>query len=654
MSLQTKHFYEFGGFRLDPSERVLLCDDQPLALAPKVFDTLLILVENHGHIVEREALMNRVWADSFVEEGNLTYTISILRKILAATPEGANCIETVPKRGYRFKALVQKIEDRPTRIVFEKHTVANVTIAESEDNDSARPMINLATTLAAPLLAATTPEKNFSRRRWLAVAALLTVSALCIAVWLILKPPPKTDGAIKTIAVLPFKVVGAENHDDYLELGMADALITHLSNARQIFVRPTSAVHRYLEQAPTPATVGRELQVEAVLEGSVQKIDDRIRITVRLLKVQDQQPLWGATFDEKFTSIFAVQDSIAQQVTRALEVQLSADEKRRFVRRYTDNPEAYQAYLRGRFYWSKWSRESLQKAIESFKQALAIDAKYALAYTGIADSYAVMGYLNFLPPTEAYPKSKEAALQAVELDNSIGEAYSALAESKLFYDRNFVEAEQEIRRALELNPNDTKTHNLYGALLLATGRFAEALAARKRALEIDPVNPFMVNAVGWVYFYQRNYDDAIEWYRQALALDPNFTLAHQDLGNAYYQKGMHAEAIDEFLKSKTLSGASPQETEALRQVFHSSGASGYWQKELARATEQMQSGRVNSWRMARIYTELNNAEAAFAWLEKALAERSGLIIFLNVVPFFDRLHGDPRFADLARRVGLTP
>jgi DNA-binding winged helix-turn-helix (wHTH) protein/TolB-like protein/Flp pilus assembly protein TadD len=649
MSLKTKRFYEFGDFRLDTTERVLLREGKPVALAPKVFETLQILVCNHGHIVERDELLNQVWADSFVEEGNLTYTISVLRKLLAESADGASFIETVPKRGYRFKPIVAELDDRQASVVIEKHTIANVTIEESDNEPQSDSLMRTQTKEVMP---AALTQPKIKRQSIFVIALLMLLAVGSLFVWLANRAKNSPADSIKSIAVLPFRAVGASSNDDYLELGMADALITNLSNVRQILVRPTSAVRRYLEQTPSPVEAGRDLQVDAVLEGSVQKLDDRIRVTVRLLKVKDEQPLWGATFDEQFTNIFAVQDSIAEQVTRALEVRLSTDEKQRLAKRYTENTEAYQAYLRGRFYWSKWSRESLQKAIASFEQALAIDPKYTLAQAGIADSYAVIGYLNFMPPAEAYPKSKEAALKALELDNTIGESYSALAESKLFYDRDFAEAEKTIHRALELNPNDAKTHNLYGAHLLALGRFAEALAERKRALEIDPVTPFTVNAVGWVYFYEHKYDEAIEWHKKALELDASFIVAHNDLGSAYYQKGMTVEAIDEFLKAKTLAGASPKEIEALRQAVHSSGVQGYWQKELELTAEQMKQGRVNSWRLARIYTELKNPDQAFAWLEKAYEERNGLLIFLKVVPFFESLHSDRRFADLAQRIGL--
>jgi TolB-like protein/DNA-binding winged helix-turn-helix (wHTH) protein/Tfp pilus assembly protein PilF len=661
-SMETKHFFEFGDFRLDTVERVLLREGKPVALAPKVFETLLLLVQKNGHIVERDELMNRVWSESFVEEGNLTYTISVLRKTLAEASGETEFIETVPKRGYRFKPIVRDIEDKQTNVVFEKHTTANFIIEESDTQPLTEILQEKETTeivrtpqvfsnqLAVPIPAGT--QKKLRNKAMAAVSVLIALSLLSVSVWFFYKPQPATTSSIKSIAVLPFKTLAATGDDVYLELGMADALITNLSNVQQIVVRPTSAVRQYMEKSQSSIDAGRDLNVDAILEGSVQRQEDRIRITVRLVNVKNAQPLWGAKFDEKFTDIFALQDSIAEQITRALALELTKEEKRLLAKRYTDNTQAYQDYLRGRFYWSKWTKESLQKAIENFEQALAKDKDYALAYGGLADSYGVLGYLNILPPKEAYPKSKEAALKALELDPAIGESYVALAQSKLFYEWDFAGAEKDLQRAITLSPNYADGHSLYGTYLTAVGRLDEALAERKRAAEIDPVNSFTVNAVGWVYFYKRDYDQALEWHKKAIELDASFAIPHQDVGNACYQKGMYTEAVDEYLKQQTLSGASALEIEALRQAFHSSGVQGYWKKELELANQQMKQGHVRNWRMVRIYTYIGDNDRIFEYLEKAYAERESLLIFLNVNPVFANLHSDKRFQNLIQRIGF--
>jgi tetratricopeptide (TPR) repeat protein len=377
-------------------------------------------------------------------------------------------------------------------------------------------------------------------------------------------------------------------------------------------------------------------------------------VTVRLVRVSDGASLWADTFDESFTNIFGVQDSISERIARALELKLTGEEKKLLVKRHTENAKAYQAYLKGRFYWSKWRPAALKKAIEHFEQALNEDPSFALAYSGLADSYHLLGYLGASPPKEVYPKSEETALKALAIDESLGEAHLSLAKKKLFYDWDLPGTEREVKRAFDLNPNISDAHSFYGAYLLALGKFDEALRERKRAEELDPVTPLAVNSVGWVYYYSKRYDLAIEEYKRALDLDPNFILAHYDLANAYHQKGMYAEAVDEFLKHKASTGWEPESIAELRQAYLTSGVKGYWKKELDLATEQSRHGPVGSLRMARIYTELSDKARALEYLEKACDERSSLLIFIKVIPHFESLHSEARFLQLQRRIGLVP
>jgi tetratricopeptide (TPR) repeat protein len=264
------------------------------------------------------------------------------------------------------------------------------------------------------------------------------------------------------------------------------------------------------------------LKVEAVLDGNLQRAGDRIRVTARLVSVSDGATLWAETFDEKFTDLFNVEDRLAGKLAGALAPRLSGEEKSRFARRETENPEAFQAYLKGRYFWSRWSADGLRKAIEYFEQARAIDPNYALAYSGLADAYNLLGYRGYLPPREAFPKSEAAALKALQLDDQLGEAHLSLAKTRFFYDWDWPGFERELRRALDLSPNFADTHGMQATYLLAMGRFDESLAERKRALELDPLSPLFTTTVGWSYFYARRYDEAVEWYQKALELDPNF------------------------------------------------------------------------------------------------------------------------------------
>jgi DNA-binding winged helix-turn-helix (wHTH) protein/TolB-like protein/Tfp pilus assembly protein PilF len=644
MSLQTKHLYKFGPFVLDGDERVLLRDGQPVALTPKAFDTLLVLIEKSGRIVAKDELMSRVWPDSYVEESNLAFNISVLRKTLADGADEVQFIETVPKRGYRFAAVVVETVDDSAQVVVQRETKTRVVIEEESDSEGPTDRDLLATGLHpsqdSPLI---------TRPRALAFCVLVLVAIAGAVVFI---NSSKTTG-VRTIAVLPFKPLSASASDEYLELGMADALITRLSNLKQVIVRPTSSIVKYAGAGVDPIGVGRDLGVDSVLEGSVQKSGGTIRVTVRLLRVSDGVPIWADKFDESFTNIFSVQDSISDRMASALALNISRDERKRLERRHTDNIEAYQEFLKGRFYWSKWNGPSLRKAIEYFQQALEKDPQYALAYSGLADTHNLLGYLGITPSRESFHKSEETALKALALDDTLSEAHLSLAKVKLFYDWDWPGFERELMRSLELDPNYADAHGMYGAYLIAMGKSDQAIAERKRAQELDPLTPLFNTSLGWAYFYAGRYDEAIDWYKKSIELDTNFVQAHNDLGNTLLLKGMDAEAIEELLRAKTITGTKPEIVNALRRAYDTSGMRGYWQKELELANEQLKQGQVNAQRMARIYTELGEKDRAVEWLEKCYEERNSLLIFLRANPVFQSLHSHPKFVDLLRRIGLA-
>lgn len=638
MSRPARHFYEFGPFRVDVANRLLLREGQPVPLTIKAFDTLLALVENSGQVLEKDELMKRVWPDAIVEENNLTQNVSALRKIIGEDTSGRRYIETLPRRGYRFVGSVEEVFDDGPEIILQRQSRSRIVIeqqSEIGDQDAGRAR-------AMPLASA-----HLSRAR--AIAAACGVVAVAAGLYLWLFSAPKH----RTIAVLPFKPLVADAKDQYLEMGMADALITKLSNIRQIIVRPTSSVLKYADSTEDPVAAGRALGVESVLDGSIQRAGDQVRITVRLVRVSDGASLWADTFDESFTNIFSVQDSISQRMADVLAPKLTGEEKKLLAKRYTENTDAYQAYLKGRFYWSKWNGAALLKSIDYFQQAIEKDPNYALAYSGLADAYNLLGYLSVWAPKEAFPKSEEAARKALAMDDALSEAHLSLAKVKLFYDWNWPGFESEMKRSLELDPNYADAHGMYGTYLIAMGKFDEAIRERKRSQELDPISAFQTVSLAWPYFYAHRYDEAIEWYKKAIELDPNFGLAHNELGTAYSKKGMYAEAVEELLIGRSIAGANPEIIAALKQAYAASGINGYWRKELELANERLKDRRVGPHRMARIYTELGDKDHAFEWLEKAYEERDSLLIFLNTVPIFDSLHSDPRFASLTRRIGLV-
>ena len=607
--------YEFGPYRVDSEDRLLLRDGKPIPLPPKVTDTLLLLLDHAGHVVEKDEIIARVWPDTFVEEASLSQNISLLRKALGESHDDHRYIETIPKRGYRF--------------------VAAVTAPGSKPAASKRSRIRSAA---------------------LAAAALGTVASTL----LLLRreppaPPPTAPASVQSIAVLPFLPIGAPAENEYLGLGMADALITKLASVHSITVRPTSSVRKYASgtEARDPIKAGRELNVSSVLEGSVQRSSERVRVTLQLIRVRDGAPLWSGTFDEKFTDIFAVQDSIADQVTRALALSLSASERARLQRRETGEPAAYEAYLKGRFFWNKRTEAGFKASIDHFTRAIELDPLYALAYAGLADSYNLFNNYDLAPATETGPKAKAAALKALEIDPALAEAHASLALVQEVYDFDQIAADESYRRAVELNSNYSTAHHWYGLFLVQMGRTEDAIRHLEQAKRLDPLSNIIDVGLAWAHYFARRYDRTIELSRQTIDLVPDFWPAHLVHGWALEQSGRYEDAEREFARAIELSG---RNTLPLASLGHLHAVSGKT-REATRILDELQSRSraryVSAYFPAAIHTGLGRTEEAFRWLERAEKERAYWLISLHVNPWFDPLRQDARFVDLERRLGFT-
>lgn len=661
-----KHLYEFGAFRLIPAEHRLLYHGRGVALEPKVFETLLALVRQAGRLVSKDELMNELWPENFVEESNLTRNISVLRKALKQDDDKALYIETVPKRGYRFVADVREIEGDETEVVLYQST--RMCLVVDEEHVSAEPApSDTLLELTPPALPMELKEQRAPISKPRPSATVPSVMGIVLGTLLLFglgyqwqtnrhsaKPSASTKATdtVRSLAVLPFKLLNPQSGEEYLGIGMADVVITRLSNLSRLAVRPTSSVLSFATLDPLQA--GQALKVDTVLDGSIQKQGSRIRVTVRLVRVLDGQSLWSFQCDEDGKDAFTVQDTIARKVTETMALEMTDAERQRFSKCLTDNPEAFQAYLKGRFFWSRWNQTSLHQAIEYFETAISLDPNFAAAYSGLADSYQMLGYLGVMPPRESYPKMEKFVRKALELDDALAESHLSLAKYKFFYDWDFVSTEHEIQRALALNPHNADGHNFYGTYLTALGRLDEALAERKRALELDPLSAFHTTGIGWVYFYQGDYDQALTWYRQAIELDPGFIPARSSLSEAYYQQGKFDQAITETLEIYKLTGKPQEAIDSLKQAYLMTGPKGYWRKkvELVRAGE-LQSEAV-PWKLAYAYSELGEKDQAFQQLNQAVADRSSLLPFLKVAPTFASLRNDPRFTDLLQQIGLTP
>jgi len=582
MGASDKRSYEFGPFRLEAAEYVLLRDGQIVPLTPKVFETLLVLVQNSGHVVGKEELYKQVWQDTFVEETNLTKNISILRRILSDGDGERSFIETVPKRGYRFVVPVRESESEYT-----EHGSKSVALEQK-------------------------------------------------------------------IAVLPFANFSADPENDYFCDGLAEELLNALARIKGLKVAARTSSFSFREKSVDVGEIGAALGVNTVLEGSVRKSGNRLRITSQLINASDGFHIWSGQYDPELTDIFDVQEEITLAIVDSLKLSLLGDQRSNVLRRSTENPQAYSLYLHGRFLWNKRTTEDVMRAIRCFEEAIDLDPNYALAYTGIADCYNASGfsYDLGLPAGEVISRAKTAAARAFEIDETLAEAQTSLAYAKFLFDWDFEQAEALFRRALELNPNYVNARHWYTHLLIALSRFDEALAEGERALELDPLSAVMNTHLGWHFMCTREYDLAIAQYHRTFTLDPKFVVAQWYLGLAFEQVGRYAEAETAFREALL---ATNQDQIIRADAAHFYAVSGQHERalnELAELQKLSETRHVSSFGLALICVGLRDDDRAFEYFEKAVQEHCDTLVYLNVEPRFDRIRSDPRFKMLIKRVGL--
>jgi len=455
-----------------------------------------------------------------------------------------------------------------------------------------------------------------------------------------------------SIAVLPFADLSPQKDQDYLCDGMTDEIIAKLSRLKGWKVIPRTSILRYKNTDKDIKAIGQELNVATILEGSVRKEKDDIRVNTKLINVEDSSPLWSDTYDQKLESVFDIQIDVAEKITKALKTKLSPEEQEKLQKRPTENLIAYNLYLQGRFFWNKRTEEGLNKAMEYFEQAIEKDPNYALAYAGLADSYIMLGDWFVHPPKEAYPKAREAATKALEIDESLGEALNSLAYVNYVFDWDWLNAERGFKRAIMLNPSYATAHQWYAEYLTTRGRFGEALTEIKRAQEFDPLS-LIINAVwGWILYQAREYDQSIEQCRKTLEMDPNFYPARLFLGWSYKQKGMYKEAIEELKKSIILSGDNMLFKASLGGVYALVGRRDEALNILDELTRLSKQQYISPGMVASIYANLGEKDQAFEWLEKAYKEHDIWISEIKVSPRFDSLRSDPRFTALLKKIGL--
>ena len=494
------------------------------------------------------------------------------------------------------------------------------------------------------------PAPRIPLRRWALLAAGVALLALAAAgYWFALRAKP-----IDSLAVMPFVNVGGDPNTEYLSDGITENLINNLSQLPKLRVVPRSLVFSYKGKEMDPRKVGQDLHVRAILTGKVVQRGDGLHVQTELVDVQNVSQLWGQQYEGKFAEIMAVQEEIAKQVSEKLHLRPTGEQQKRLSKHGTENTDAYQLYLKGRYYWNRRTADLLKKANEYFQQAIDKDPGYGLAYAGLAESYAVFSFYEVLPPSEACPKARAAAMKALEIDEALAEAHAGLGYIKLTCDWDWPGSQKEFQRALEINPNDGTARHWYGDYFEAMGRLDESIAGRRRALESEPLSLVISASLARVLYFARRYDQAIEELRRTLDMDPSFLEAHLFLGWNYEQKGMFPNAIAELQQALSASGGHPRFVSALGHAYAISGQTRMAEESLARLKEQAKQRYVSPYDIAVIYAGLQEKEPALKYLEMAYVDKSGWMIWMRVDPRFDPIRGDPRYQDILRRMHLTP
>lgn len=660
--------YQFGEFQFDVDSQRLLCGGQTIPLPPKAATLLHLFLESRGAVLKKDDIFAALWPHETVEESNLTRTIYLLRKTLTQHAPAEQFIETLPKIGYRFLADAREVLPPPIA-----HTASQppspsspLEVLPGESPFPASPPGSLNEKLSWRETAlglvyrrvqvvgnqSFLPVKSVGKLNRQGRLTMWTVSALVVLslAGLTAKRFFQSNIQVDSIAVLPFSELGVEGRESVLGLGMADTVISRLGSLDKIEVRPTSAIRRYAEHLVDPIQTGRELNVEAVLTGNIQRLNGQARVTAQLLRVGDGKTLWSVALDEDTAGLFALQDELTEQLTTALRLPLTEQQRRQLRKRETENLAAYNLYLKGRLFWNRRSPAWIRKAIESFEAAIQADPNYALAYSGLADCYSLV--VSGLPPLERMPKAKTAAQKALQIDDSLAEAHASLAFIKYKFDWDWSGAEEEFRRAIELNPNYATAHHWYGECLGLQGKFAEAQAALKQAERLDPLSLAIKEDMGMVWFRMRDYQKALSKFQEVRDLDPQFVRIRNKQSETYVVMKRYDAAVTERLAAMKLAGRPAEDIAALGDAYQKEGWLGFTRKELALGLAgNLRSGEDYK---AKLYLHLGDTEQALAWLEKSFEVRGEGPIRMKTDPEFDPIRSHPRFLALLQRAGHTP
>ncbi|HEX9423802.1 MAG TPA: tetratricopeptide repeat protein [Pyrinomonadaceae bacterium] len=649
----VQKIYEFEDFRFDAEHLMLYRRGEPIPLAPKAAETLLIFIERRGQILSKEELIEQIWPGAFVEESNLYLYLSVLRKTLGNQKSGTPYLETLRRRGYRFDGSVQLISDGSRE---EPHS-APVQVIEPIDSFRSATTDSLSVNdlpTDSSVWRQTNPAVNDlpeSRRDWplrrssfAAIGVIALVAALALSYTYFF-----SRRSINSIAVMPFANESGNAELEYLSDGMTETLIASLSKLPDLQVKASSSVFRYKGSTDTQ-TIGKELNARAVLYGRVVQRGEDLVLHVELVDAQTENSLWGQTYNKKLSNLIALQGEVARDLVRELSLKPSGADKQKLAKNYTENVEAYQLFLNGRFHHRKLTPPEIKKGIAYLQQAIDTDPSYALAYTEISRAYTALALAGDMNPGEVLLKAKAAAQRAVEIDDALAEAHSSLGSVFFWYDWNWKEAEEHFIRALELDPNSSIAHFGYADFLSKMERPEEALAEIKRAREIEPFSPFINTFEAW-FLAAGQPDAAMERVGIAIDLDPNFFFAHWIAAEIYKGKKMYPESIAESRLAKSLSPHQTWSDVGLAYTFVKTGQLNESRAILNEMLRLSESRWVPPYHIALVYNALGETDQALAWLEKGYQHRDPKMALLKEERW-KNLRGDPRFQDLLRRVGF--
>ena len=625
MSLQSKlpQVLRFGVFQVDIRAGELHKNGVKLKLQEQPFQVLCLLLEHPGELVSREELRSRLWpADTFVDfDHGLNAAVKRLRDALGDDPYSPRVVETVPRRGYRF---------------IDQSVASTLEVSKTHPTSSAEDLVT-----------------GIKQHKLAAVVALLVIAAglVGLAAYLHVR---NTEVPIGSIAVLPFVNPDNDPNIEYISDGIPESIINSLSQLPNLKVMSRNSVFHYKGKDIDVQQVGNELGVTGLVSGRVLPRGDSIEVSAELTDVRDNTEIWGQHYSGKNADIISLQQQIAGDIAEKLRSKISTSERQQVTKQGTQNPEAYELYLKGRYTWNRRTPSNIATAISYFNQAIAKDPGYALAYSGLADAYGILPFYGGTP-SEAFPKSNAAARKALELDGTLAQPHAVLGWSEMLYDWDFAEGEAEFKKALELDPNDATAHQWYAYDIgMIGGREKEALAEINRASQLDPLSPIITMFVGWVHSDARRYDDAIVVCKKLANENPTFAKAHLCLAYAYWRKHMYPQVIEEWKTYGELYGdrSESEFASAMEQGFRSAGWKGALVKGVEIRQAQRRTGYIPAYWIAELYADLGDKDQAFRWLNTAYQERDSWLVGLRTNFLLDPMRSDPRFAELVRKVGL--